>query len=155
MLPEPRCTTSVRMNEYNVRSATANGAVELRGNPQGPFCPFRCQSRQSHLTIESIKKMHKSRILGAGEGSTSDPPALPLAPAKAFSRSGCGRIFSLYSRVMRERLSTGPSARRVGSGLSGADIPRPHDCADLVNLAQVTERNVFPSAGARYFGSGP
>jgi hypothetical protein len=38
--------------------------------------------------------------------ATSPPP---LAPAKAFSRSGCGRIFPLFSRVMREGLSTGPA----------------------------------------------
>ena len=35
----------------------------------------------------------------------------PLAPAKAFSRSGFGRIFPLFPRVMREGLSTGRRAR--------------------------------------------
>ena len=36
------------------------------------------------------------------------PP--PLALAKAFSRSGCGRIFSLFSGVMRIDLFTSLSA---------------------------------------------
>ncbi len=61
----------------------------------------------------------------------ASPP--PLALAKAFSPSGCGRIFPLFSRVMRERLSTGPGARRPGSGLSGAVFSGAHDCANLVN----------------------
>jgi hypothetical protein len=47
------------------------------------------------------------------------PPHPPLALAKAFSRSGCGRIFPLFSRVMRVRLLTGPRAVRPRSGLSG------------------------------------
>jgi len=50
-----------------------------------------------------------------------------------FSRSGYGRIFSLFSRVMRVGLSTDLRARRPGSGLSGPIFSRPHDCADLVN----------------------
>lgn len=60
----------------------------------------------------------------------SNPP--PLAPAKAFSRSGCGRIFPWFSRVMRDGLSTGPCARRPGSGLSGPKFSGPLDFADLV-----------------------
>ena len=34
------------------------------------------------------------------------PSSPPLAPTKAFSRSGCGRIFPLFSRVVRVGLST-------------------------------------------------
>ena len=68
-----------------------------------------------------------------GEGWTSDPSPPPLAPAKAFSRSGCGRIFPLFSRVMRERLSTAASAKRLGNGLSEPILSGPHDCASLVN----------------------
>src|SRR6056297_2617100 len=41
--------------------------------------------------------------------------------------------FSLFSRVMREGLSTGRGARRPESGLSERIFSRPHDCADLVN----------------------
>jgi hypothetical protein len=43
----------------------------------------------------------------------------------------------LFSRVMREGLSTGNGARKPGSGLSGAIFSRPHDCVDLVNFLQV------------------
>jgi hypothetical protein len=60
------------------------------------------------------------------------PPLPPLALAKVFSRSGCGQIFSLFSRVMRERLSTGPGARMGGSGLSGPIFSRADDYANLV-----------------------
>jgi hypothetical protein len=42
--------------------------------------------------------------------------------------------FSLFSRVMREGLSTGPGARSAQSGLSGPIFSGPHDCADLVNF---------------------
>jgi len=38
----------------------------------------------------------------------------------------------LFSRVMREGLSTGPGARSPGSGLSGPIFSGPHDCVDLV-----------------------
>ena len=62
------------------------------------------------------------------------PVCLPSAPAKAFSRSGCGRIFPLYSRVMRVGLSTGISARGPGSVLSGPIFSGPVDRADLVKF---------------------
>lgn len=62
----------------------------------------------------------------------SGPSPPPLAPAKAFSRSGGGRIFSLFSRVMPEGLSTSPDARRSGGGLSGPKFSGPLDFADLV-----------------------
>jgi hypothetical protein len=60
------------------------------------------------------------------------PP--PLAPAKAFSRSGYGRIFPLFSRVMRDGLFTGPGAKSAQSVLCGLIFSGPHDCADLVNF---------------------
>ncbi len=71
------------------------------------------------------------------------PLAPPLALAKAFSRSGCGRIFPLFSRVMREGLSTGPCARRPESVLSGPIFSGPHDCADLVNFLYGIEKGWF------------
>lgn len=71
-----------------------------------------------------------------GESWVRDQLPPPLAPVKAFSRSGCGRIFLLFSRVMREGLSTGPCARRPGSGLSGPIFSGPDDCADLVKFYQ-------------------
>ena len=42
--------------------------------------------------------------------------------------------FSVFSRVMRERLSTVFGARRPGSGLSRPIFSGPDDCADLVNF---------------------
>ena len=45
------------------------------------------------------------------------PPHPPLVPAKSFSPSRCGRIFPLFSRVMREVLSTGVGAMRSESAL--------------------------------------
>jgi hypothetical protein len=68
----------------------------------------------------------------SGEGCLSDPSPPPLAPAKAFFRSGCGRIFSLFSRVMRDGLSTGPASRMAGRRLSGPIFSGPLDCAHSV-----------------------
>ena len=70
----------------------------------------------------------------------SGPSPPPLALAKAFSRSGRGRIFPLYSRVMRWRLSTGRLARRPRSVLSGSIFSGPVACALLVNFLQGTDR---------------
>ena len=47
------------------------------------------------------------------------PSPPPLALAKGVSRSGRGRIFPLFSRGMRERLSTAPSSKMPEIGLSG------------------------------------
>ena len=47
------------------------------------------------------------------------PPSPPLAPAKAFSRSSSGRIFPLFSGVMREGLLTGPRPEGLTRVLSG------------------------------------
>ena len=44
------------------------------------------------------------RRLSPREGSTAVAFPPPLAPAKSFSRSGCGRIIPLFSGVMREGL---------------------------------------------------
>ncbi|EEW23705.1 hypothetical protein Rsw2DRAFT_3356 [Rhodobacter ferrooxidans] len=63
------------------------------------------------------------RITSATEGAVIPP----LALAKAFSRSGCGRIFPLFSGVMREGLSTGPVARTPESGLWAQVFSEPHD----------------------------
>ncbi len=67
------------------------------------------------------------------------PVAPPLAPKKRFSRSRCGRIFPLFSRVMRERLSTGPGAKRAESVLYRLIFSGPVDCADPVNFLQGCE----------------
>jgi len=44
--------------------------------------------------------------------------------------------FALFSKVMREGLSTDPSARSPGNGLSGPIFSGAVDCADLVNSFQ-------------------
>ncbi len=82
------------------------------------------------------------------------PPPPPLAPAKAFSRSGRGRILPLYSRVMRVGLSTDPDARWPGSGLSGPIFSGPNDCADLVNSFQATGIAMFFRAQPEHFDAG-
>jgi hypothetical protein len=51
------------------------------------------------------------------------PP--PLAPAKAFSRSGCGRIFPLFSRVMRVELLTARIQEPRGGRLYVPGFSRP------------------------------
>ena len=65
----------------------------------------------------------KALVLKTSVGGTPPwvriPPLPPLALAKAFSRSGCGRIFALFSGVMWVELLTGRSARSLGSVLSG------------------------------------
>ena len=60
------------------------------------------------------------------------PQSPPLALAKAFSRSGCGRIFPLFSRVMREGLLTGTWVSMPKGVLSGPIFSGPVDCALLV-----------------------
>ncbi len=87
----------------------------------------------------------------AREYSTPVPFAPPLALAKAFSRSGCGRIFPLYSRVMRAGLSTGPGVSWRGSRLSGPVFSGPHDCADLVNFHQAVEIEFINHVSAEHF----
>jgi len=88
-----------------------------------------------------LSVLGKAQILAVGrrERSIPVPSAPPLALAKAFSRSGCGWIFPLFSRVMRAGLSTGSGAKWPESGLSGPIFSGPHDCADLVNRLQASE----------------
>jgi hypothetical protein len=57
---------------------------------------------------------------------------------KAFSRSGCGRNFSLFSGVMRARLLTGTLPSRPESVLSAPIFSRPVACAVLVNRYQTS-----------------
>jgi hypothetical protein len=94
----------------------------------------------SEWPIDVLRASRSYALVAADTGESSVfvtlPP--PLALAKAFSPSGSGRIFPLFSRVMREGLSTGPRARRPGSGLSGPIFSGPDDCVDLVNFLQST-----------------
>ena len=78
-----------------------------------------------------------------GERLRRVPSPPPLAVVKAFSRSGCGRIFPLFSRVMREGLNTGMGARSAESVLLEPVFSGPHDCADLVNSLQASDLAMF------------
>ena len=94
---------------------------------------FRYRSRLNRITNETLTWLHQFNDLVYGERSLPVPSPPPLALAKAFSRSGCGRIFLLFSRVMRVGPSTDPDARKLRGGLSEPIFSEPHDCADLVN----------------------
>lgn len=69
-----------------------------------------CNTRVLGAVAERSKAVVLKTIVRESVPWVRIPPAPPLAPTKAFSRSGYGRIFSLFSKVMRERLCTGPSA---------------------------------------------
>ena len=75
----------------------------------------------------------KALVLKTSVGETPPwvriPPHPPLALAKAFSRSGCGRIFSLFSRVMCSRLCTGVLDTAAGYVLWSPIFSGPLDCS--------------------------
>lgn len=96
--------------------------------PPGEFPPLRAPFR-----IASAR-LRKSRPGGVAEWSNAPvlktgvresvpwvriPPPPPLIFLKSLSRSGCRRIFPLFSRVMREGLFTTPGARRPKSVSQG------------------------------------
>jgi len=60
----------------------------------------------------------------------------------------------LFSKVMREGLSTGTGARWPGSVLSGPIFSGPHDCADLVNSLQASGIAVFFRGRPDHFDAG-
>jgi len=74
--------------------------------------------------------------LVGGEGWRPDPFPPPLALKESFSEVRCGRIFSLFSRVMQDGLSTGPCAERPESVLSGLIFSKAVACAISVNFLQ-------------------
>ena len=57
----------------------------------------------------------------------------------------------MFSRVMREGLSTGPGAKRPGSGLSGPIFSGPDDCAISVNSLQDTVTKQILRAAPEHF----
>ena len=101
--------------------------------------PFRHQSRLNRKTFRTRPHAHNNNDLGGRERPipVASPP--PLALKKLFSRSDSGRIFPLFSRVMWMKLSTGPVAGWLESGLTGPIFSGPDDCASLVNCLQVYE----------------
>jgi hypothetical protein len=119
------CYTDRYMGLFSVISASQGMVATSSGDVQD-------DCRVTVVCVCSRIFLNDNNNLEGGERSipVASPP--PLAPAKAFSRSGCGRIFSLYSRVMREGLSTGPCADRPGGGLSVQIFSGPHESVDLV-----------------------
>lgn len=93
--------------------------------------------------IRSLVTAHRSCLSKEGYGVVELPiffvQGPPLTLAKGVSRSGYGRIFQLFSRVMRESLFTGLGARRHGSVLSEPIFSGPIACALLVNSLQAAE----------------
>ena len=67
--------------------------------------------------IRNQWQVNKINNLRPREGSLAVAFPPPFALQESFSPSGYGGNFPLFSRVMRVRLSTGPGARRLGSGL--------------------------------------
>lgn len=93
---------------------------------------FASCSRSQHKNLVAVPSIFSG--LRPRDYSTAVPFPPPLALAKRFSPSGWGRIFPLFSRVMREGLSTGSGTRWAGSGLYRAIFSGPDDCARLVNF---------------------
>ena len=83
--------------------------------------------------VAEWSKAHAWKVCRRGTVSRVRIPLCPpLAPAKAFSRPSCGRIFPLFSGVMRVGLSTGSGPRETGSVLSGPIFSGPAAFAFLV-----------------------
>ena len=73
-----------------------------------------------------------------------ETPLPPFALAKSFSRSGCGRIFPLFSGVMRVRLLTGTFPKRPESVLSGSIFSRPVNRTTFGSEPQHPENTTKP-----------
>lgn len=95
-------------------------------SPRGVYPHPKALSRYG-----SVAEWFKALVLKTSVGGTLPwvriPPLPPLALAKAFSRSGCGRIFPLFSRVMRVGLLTGPRPEGRTSVLSGPIVMEHRD----------------------------
>ena len=114
-------------------------------HPQRPPCRHRPFQLHEPLETWPSGRRH-TPAKGADVKSVSRvriPSSPPLAPAKAFSRSGCGRIFLLLSRVMRDGLSTAPADRWPGSGLSGSIFSGPVACVISVKSLQAPDKKTF------------
>jgi hypothetical protein len=90
-----------------------------------------------------------------GEGWTAGPIPPSLAPAKAFSGSGCSRIFPLLSRVMRVGLSTSLRERRLKGRPQGAEFSEAADDAILVFSLQDSAKVRFSGAIEQRWIMGP
>lgn len=121
---------------YEAPRRIAQGKIARRRR----FCdPRACAGREASLhprftttpdrgeVAEWSNAAVSKTVVGLRRPRVRIPVSPPLALAKAFSRSGCGRIFALFSRVMREGLSTGPVARTPESGLCAQVLSEPHE----------------------------
>ena len=83
--------------------------------------PRRIQ-KQRHVSC-SASREHSIPV------SSAPPPAF----ANPFSRSECGQIFPLFSRVMRAAAEHRPCREPARKRSLRADVLQPDDCACLVN----------------------
>ena len=84
-----------------------------------------------------IDVQSRCKVSLARDGSTAVVFPPPLALEESFSQPGCGQIFPLFSRVMRDGLLTGVGGTRPGIVLSGPVFSGPVACVDLVNLSNI------------------
>jgi hypothetical protein len=99
------------------------------GNDSCPNLLHILLHNPQHVTTQGQKEK-QLKILTNISFRTSAPP---LAFGKRFSRLDRGRIFPLFSRVVREGLRTGLRAKTPGTGLSGPKFSGPVACVDLAN----------------------
>ena len=86
--------------------------------------PYRRPPKRGEVPEWSIGAVSKT-VVGLRPPWVRIPPSPPLALTKAFSQSGSGRIFPLFSGVMRVWLLTGTFPRWSESVLSGPIFSRP------------------------------
>ena len=96
------------------------------------------------ITCLMFRNSLQMRAASTREGWTSGPSPPPLAPAKAFSRSGCGRIFPLFSGVMRVGLLTDPRPKGRTRVLSGPTFSRPVNRTNFGSEPQHPEKPTKP-----------
>lgn len=153
--PLPAATTPALRGNIPALASGGKARAKLRLSRSAEIAAavlFQNQSApRMALLVGGVAEWSIAPVLKTDAGGTLPwvriPPPPPLALEKAFSRSGCGRIFPLFSGVMRVWLSTGLGATRPESGLPEPIFSGPHDCDDLVNFCKRMKNN-------RYFCSG-
>ncbi len=116
----------------------ASGDIRHGSKPGAVTGGYCCNPNPCAIRTKNGPGCPIIKDLWAREGSPAVAFPPPLAPTKAFSRSGCGRIFPLFSGVMQDRLLTGTLPRRPESVLSAPIFSRPVACAVLVNRYQTS-----------------
>ena len=102
--------------EINTEQHYRRRAVDNEGDGEGKYAGWISVAFVSD-GIQNQFHVNKINNLRPREGSLAVAFPPPFALQESFSPSGYGGNFPLFSRVMRVRLSTGPGARRLGSGL--------------------------------------